>query len=218
MKALDNANISTPNDGLTPIVFPKVKNSSTGGSVEYVPAPNRHWYVLRILYGRTLQMADLLIENGHYAYVAMVWIVEYHDGKKYKRKVPFLNLLFAYLTASEAAEYVKNANDYRFITYYYNHFITDDKGHNPPLTITDYDMSQIIRATFIDSEHVMAVNPKNIKFKSDDEVIVVDGPFKGVKGRVARIARQNRVVILIRGLDMCLITAYIPPYCLRKVD
>lgn len=40
-------------------------------------------------------------------------------------------------------------------------------------------------------------------------VKVIDGEFKGVTGRVARIAGQQRVVVEISGL--CLVaTAYIP--------
>ena len=46
-------------------------------------------------------------------------------------------------------------------------------------------------------------------YKSGDIVKVIDGEFKGVTGRVARIAGQQRVVVEISGL--CLVaTAYIP--------
>ena len=64
----------------------------------------------------------------------------------------------------------------------------------------------------------MEVNVKDCKFVSDDVVRVTFGPFEGVRGRVARIARQNRVVVYIKGLMSGLTTAYIPPYYLEKVD
>ncbi len=219
MNALPNANIPTStNNGLAPVVLPKAKSSQTGVSVEYVPDTTKRWYVLRILYGHTRQAADLLIHDGHYAYVAMVWVVERDkSGKKQKRKVPFLNLLFAYLTAGEAQEYARQGTSSRYITYYYNHFAIGPTGYNPPLTITERDMVQIIRATSLDDEHVMAVDPKTITFASDEEVLVTDGPFEGIRGRVARIARQNRVVILIPGLESGLTTAYIPTAFLQKV-
>ena len=66
-------------------------------------------------------------------------------------------------------------------------------------------------------EHVMEVDMKTCRFVSDDFVRVTDGPFEGVIGRVARVARQNRVVVYIEGLQAGLTTAYIPPYYLEKV-
>ena len=219
MNALDNASIEVPHhDGLTPIVLPRARSSKPGVSVEYVPDPARQWYVLRILYGHARQIADVLIQDGHYAYVALIWKVERKDGRIHKRLVPFLNLLFAYLTAQEAADYVKDSPDSRFITYYYDHFSLNCEGRNPPLTISDHDVRQIVRATAIGDEHVMEVDLKTCRFISDDPVVVIDGPFKGITGRVARIARQHRVVIHIKGLSSGLTTAYIPPYYLRKLD
>ncbi len=55
------------------------------------------------------------------------------------------------------------------------------------------------------------------RFDSDDFVLVTDGPFKGVCGRVACVARQKRVVITIKSLGIGITTAYIPPYCLKKI-
>jgi transcription antitermination factor NusG len=49
-------------------------------------------------------------------------------------------------------------------------------------------------------------------------VRITDGPFKDITGRVARIAGQRRVVITIKGLQSGLTTAYIPSYCLEKVE
>jgi hypothetical protein len=219
MNALDNANIPDfSHNGLIPIVLPKAKSSRTGVSVEYVRQPDKQWYVLRILYGHTRQMADVLIENGHYGYVAMVWKDLYKDGKKHRTLVPFLNLLFAYLTKEQAETYVKESPDSRFITYYYNHFELDERGLNPPLTIREGDIQQIIRTTATSDEHVMEVDLKKCHFVSNDLVTVTEGPFAGVTGRVARIARQNRVVVQIKGLMSGLTTAYIPPYYLKKVE
>ena len=53
---------------------------------------------------------------------------------------------------------------------------------------------------------------------AEDFVRVTEGPFEGVVGRVARVARQNRVVVYIEGLQAGLTTAYIPPYFLEKVN
>jgi transcription antitermination factor NusG len=64
----------------------------------------------------------------------------------------------------------------------------------------------------------MEVDIRKCRFVSDDLVRVTDGPFEGVEGRVARVARQNRVVVYINGMESGLTTAYIPPHYLEKVE
>ena len=70
-------------------------------------------------------------------------------------------------------------------------------------------MTNFIKATSTDNEHVRMVSPEQCHYKSGEIVKVIDGEFNGVIGRVARIAGQQRVVVEITGL--CLVaTAYIP--------
>ena len=219
MNALHNANIQESSSSESSlIVLPKANSSKAGVSVEYVPHPDKHWYVLRILYGRTQQAQDALIGDGHYAYVAMIWKDQVKDGKRHRVLMPFLNLVFAYITPEQADKYVKASPESRFITYYYNHFELDHRGLNPPLTISDHDIQLIIRATAVCDQHVMEVDLKKVHFTSDDLVRVTDGPFKDITGRVARVARQNRVVIHIKGLSTGITTAYIPPCYLEKIE
>ena len=70
-------------------------------------------------------------------------------------------------------------------------------------------MINFIKATSTDSDHVRIVSSDQCHYKSGDMVRVIAGEFKGVIGKVARIAGQQRVVVDITGL--CLVaTAYIP--------
>ena len=221
MNALNNASIKDEIcTGPASYAFPKAKSSQTGESVDYIPTEDRKWYVLRIKYGKAQVVADAIIQDGKYVYLAKVWkdVINKETGKKQRKLVPFMNLLFAYVTAEEAAKYVNDSPESRFTTYYYNHFETYYDGKNPPLTISTRDLEPLVRLTSIQDEHVMEVNVKDCKFVSDDVVRVTFGPFEGVRGRVARIARQNRVVVYIKGLMSGLTTAYIPPYYLEKVD
>ena len=111
-----------------------------------------------------------------------------------------MNILFAYVTKQEAEKYVKDSTISKYATYYYNHFETNEYGYNPPLTVSGRDMAPFVKATALLDEHVMEVDIKTCRFVSDELVRVTDGPFEGVIGRVARIARQKRVVIHIKGL------------------
>ena len=220
MNALDNANIADSDNslGLASSAFPEAKSSQTGVSVRYVPSQDKEWYVLRILYGQTQQVADFMIENNLYPYVAMIWKDKLKDGKRKRMLVPFMNLLFAYVTKEQAEQLVKGCTVSSYITYYYNHFETNEFGKTPPLTIPEDEMVPLVKATALRDEHVMEVDMKKCRFVSDDIVRVTYGPFKGVVGRVARISRQNRVVFYIKGLQAGITTAYIPSYYLEKVE
>lgn len=93
----------------------------------------------------------------------------------------------------------------------------EDNGKHPPLTIPFTSMTNFIKATSTDSEHVRIVSAEQCHYKSGDIVKVIDGEFKGVTGRVARIAGQQRVVVEMSGL--CLVaTAYIPNGFLETVQ
>ncbi len=55
----------------------------------------------------------------------------------------------------------------------------------------------------------------NFPFKQGDYVVVTEGDFKGIHGRVARIAGQQRVVVEL--FDGCLVaTAYVPKEAMEK--
>ena len=218
---MDNASIMDENSkGFASFAFPEAKSSKTGVSVKYAPCEDKTWYVLRIKYGQAQAVADAIIEDGTYVYLAKVWkdIRNKETGKKQRKLFPFMNILFAYVTKQEAEKYVKHSEVSQYTTYYYNHFNTDANGYNPPLTVSSRDMAPFIKATALLDEHVMEVDIKTCRFVSDELVRVTDGPFEGIIGRVARIARQKRVVIHVKGLQSGLTTAYIPPYYLEKVE
>ena len=217
---MDNASIKDVNStGFASFAFPETKSSKTGVSVRYVPSTDKEWYVLRIKYGQTQAVADAIIEDGTYVYLAKVWkdIRNKETGKKQRKLLPFMNLLFAYATEQEAERYVKDSPLSKYATYYYNHFVTDENGYNPPLTVSGREMEPLVRATVLLDEHVMEVDIKTCRFVSNDLVRVTAGPFEGIIGRVARIARQKRVVIHVKGLQSGLTTAYIPSHFLEKI-
>ena len=70
-------------------------------------------------------------------------------------------------------------------------------------------MNNFIRLTSIKNPHIIPITSDNIQFKMGDTVVVKEGEFKGIHGRVARIAGQQRVVVEL--FDGCLVaTAYVP--------
>lgn len=93
----------------------------------------------------------------------------------------------------------------------------EENGKHPPLTIPFTAMINFIKATNTDNEHVRIVSEEQCHYKNGDIVEVTSGEFKGVIGRVARIAGQQRVVVKLSGL--CLVaTAYIPNGFLKRTQ
>jgi len=207
-----------PSIRFTPDAFPEAKSSKTGVSVRYAVTPDKSWFVFRVSYGREDKASDFLIEDGTYTYVAKKYVEKYFRGKK-KRYLKTLipNLLFAYTTEDKADKYVNNTPALSYLTYYYNHFEKNDEQKNPPLTISCEEMASFVQATCNKNKHLMFVDPSQCHFKSGEIVKIIDGPFKGVIGRVARVSGQQRVVITLSNIGL-ISTAYIPKAFLNKID
>jgi len=207
-----------PSIRFTPDAFPEAKSSKTGVSVRYIPSPDKRWYVFRVSYGRQDKASDYLVDDGTYTYIAKKMVEKYVKGKR-KRYLQTLipNLLFAYTTKGKAEEYVNNTPALCFLSYYYNHFKLDNNQKNPPLIVSDKEMNQFITATCNMNKHLLFVQPSQCHFKGGEQVRVIDGPFTGVEGRVARVASQQRVVLSLSGIGL-ISTAYIPTAFLRHID
>lgn len=201
-----------------PDAFPEAKSSKTGVSVRYAPAPDKKWFVFRVSYEREDKASDYLVNDGTYTYIAKKVVEKYVRGKR-KRYLQNLipNLLFAYITEEKAEEYVRNTPTISYLSYYYNHFELDDNQKNPPLTISDEEMNRFILATCSMNKHLLFVQPSQCHFKSGETIRVIDGPFTGVEGRVARVAGQQRVVISLSAIGL-ITTAYIPTAFIRRID
>jgi transcription antitermination factor NusG len=206
-----------PSIRVAPDAIPEAKSSKTGVSVEYVPSPEKKWYVFRASYGREDRASDYLIEDGTYTYIAKRYAWKYVLGKR-KRCIEKLipNLLFAYTTADQAEKYVKRTPTLSFLSYYYNHFEKNDEQKNPPLTITHEEMTNFIRATVSSNEHLLLVEPSRCHYKSGERVRVIDGLFQGVEGKVARVSGQQRVIVTLSGIGL-VSTAYIPTAFIEKL-
>jgi transcription antitermination factor NusG len=210
--------VNPPSTRFAPDAFPEAKSSKAGVSVSYAPAPDKKWFVFRVSYGREDKASDYLVDDGTYTYIAKK-IVEKYVGGKRKRYLQTLipNLLFAYTTAEKAKDYVNNTPAVSYLSYYYNHFEQDNNQKNPPLTISDEEMNRFILATCSMNKHLLFVQPSQCHFKGGEHVRVIDGPFAGVEGRVARVAGQQRVVISLSAIGL-ISTAYIPTAFIRRID
>ena len=200
-----------------PDTIPKVKNTKTGVSVEYVPDAEKSWYVLRATYGREDKAADILIEDGTYAYVAKRYTRKTVNNKQEKVLESLIpSLLFVYTTPQKAEEYVKDTPALTFLSYYYNHSVLNADGKNPPMLVPCHEMENFILATCNHSEHLVAVDESQCRFKGGETVRVIEGSFTGVVGKVVRVGGQQRILVTLQNVGS-IATAYVPKGFLEVV-
>ena len=210
--------IHPPCISLTPDAFPEAKSSKTGVSVRYAPASDKNWFVFRASYGRVDKASDFLVEDGTYVYIAKRYAQRVVQAKRKRFLVPLIpNMLFAYTTFEKAEEYAKHTPALSYLSYYYNHLTRNEEQKNPPLTISSKEMENFILATCNMDEHLMFVNESQCHYKGGEIVRVIDGTFKGVEGRVARVSGQQRVVVSLTNVGL-ISTAYIPTAFLNRIS
>ena len=204
--------VETIDSGLTPSTIPgRCDNAQNGVSVENIPEEKagHEWFVFRASYGREDKAASLLKELHTEPYIARhtAYIKKKSGVKPVIRKL-LPNFVFAYMTKEEARLFTKGStpNDVLLkdkpkddqkriaelsviLSYYYNHFEKDGFGKNPPLTIPYQQMKDFIIATCTEKD-VMPIEER--QFLVGEEVEVVMGEFKGLRGKVIREQRSKR--------------------------
>ena len=194
-------------------------------SVENAPSENKQWFVLRVSYGRIIKAKAFVEAKGLECYVPMRYKEVRKQGKKRIITEPLLpSFLFLHVTAEQVETLIHDnkvvANESRaLLSYYFDHTIhrQDNSNRNPPLTIRDEAMNNFIRLNSIKNPYVIPVTSNNVQFKLGDNVVVIEGEFKGVHGRVARIAGQQRMIVEL--FDECLVaTAYVPKEAMKHYN
>ena len=196
---------------------PSISKNKGGVSVKNVSDASKQWFVLRVSYGRIIKAKAFVEAKGFECYVPMRYKeVKKHDKKRIITEPILPSFLFVHVTAEQVETLIHDnkvvTNESRaLLSYYFDHTIhrQDNSYCNPPLTIQNEAMNNFIRLTSIKNPHVIPITSDNIQFKLGDNVVVTEGKFKGIHGRVARIAGQQRVVVEL--LEECFVaTAYIP--------
>ena len=204
----------------TPSISDDVRN---GVSVENVPDASKQWFVLRVSYGRIIKAKAFVETKGLECYVPLRYKEVRKQGKKRIITEPLLpSFIFVHAEAEQVETLLHDnkvvANESRsLLSYYFDHTIhlQNNPDRNPPLTIRDEAMNNFIRLTSIKNPHIIPVTTEIIQYKLGDIVIVTEGDFKDIHGRVARIAGQQRVIVEL--FDGCLVaTAYVPKEAMRK--
>ena len=215
---------SCPSAGLTSCT-PSISKNKGGVSVENVPDASKQWFVLRVSYGRIVKAKAFVEAKGFECYVPIRYKeVKKHDKKRIITEPLLSSFLFVHAAAEQVDSFLQDKNikapeNKALLSYYYDHtsHCENSPTKNPPLVISDAAMDNFIRLTSIHNPHIIPVTSENIKYKLGDEVMITEGDFKDIHGRVARIAGQQRVVV---ELFECYLvaTAYIPKDAIKIIN
>ena len=201
---------------------PSISKNKGGVSVENAQSENKQWFGLRVSYGRAIKAKAFVEAKGFECYVPIRYKeVKKHDKKRIITEPLLPSFLFVHALAEQVDSLlqdksIKSLENRALLSYYYDHTALCEKSptKNPPLVISDSAMNNFIHLTSIHNPHIIPVTSENIKYKLGDEVVITDGEFKDIRGRVARIAGQQRV--LVELFDGCLVaTAYVPKNAMK---
>lgn len=221
-----------PSEGLPPVTAAGSQRCGTGVSLEYVLHPTHglpqecRWYVLRATYGREREAEDLLKKRGVLVYVPKRKTLKMVKGEKKKVEESLLpNLVFVFTdecTARRLVVFPLKSESRRkdkmpvSLHFMYDHTSLNENGLNDVVVIPHKEMVNFIRFTIGGSESIRAVSPADFRIKKDQQVVITEGDFKGVVGRVARIDRQTCVIVDLYPICF-LASAYIPKAFLREL-
>ena len=194
------------------------EDSDTGVSTNNAPSTTKHWYAMRTTYGREQKAYDFIVSNGGTAFLPLIKQEKVIKGKKTIVDVSRIpNIFFVYGTEDEVKTYAFDNVHLPFLRFYYESHHEGVKIIKEPLIVPDRQIQSLQILCKAEAEDIRFVPDEMIpKFQEGESVVITQGEFKGIEGKVARWHGQQRVAIIIEGL--CVIaTAYIPSAYLNKL-
>ena len=145
------------------------------------------WYALRATYSRELKVQDQMREQGLRTFIPMMW--------KEKKLVPAITgLVFVNATRDQLDSYIRSFGEDRPVNYYW------DRTANRPLTVPDKAMEDFIAVASTMDPDLIYLTEISDKLREGQKVVVKEGPFKGVEGKVVRIRKSRRIMVEIPGM------------------
>lgn len=187
-------------------------NTDIGRSKNISAGVLSSWYALRATYSRELKVRDQLEAMGVRTFVPMTWKKLKVAGKEQKKLVPAISsLCFVYWTKEGIDSYIRSFGDLRPVNYYW------DRTTNRPLTVPEKSMEDFITVASSLDEDLIYLTEISEKLREGQNVEVLQGPFKGVQGKVVRIKKNRRVLVELPGF-LAVTTNYLNPRDLKLVS
>ena len=157
----------------------------------------KHWFAMRATYRREMKAHDELTEAGIEVFIPMRWTKK-KVGQRMKRvETPAVQSLIFVHGSQPFIQQFKLKRPY---LQYMCSFGRD--GSRKPIIVPDQQMEDFIRVSTQTEEEVTYIDPETMQLTPGTRVVVVNGPFEGMKGTFQRVQghRNRQFVIQIEGV------------------
>lgn len=167
------------------------------------------WYALRVSYSRELKIQSKLNAEGVRTFVPMEWKKKEENGKQTKYLAPAVNnLCFAQASKSELEGFISGFGEDSPVHFYW------DRTTRRPVIVPDKAMEDFITVASAIDHDILYIRDITPKLREGASVTVLEGPFKGVRGKIVRIKKSRRVLVELPGF-LAVTTNYVNPQSLR---
>jgi transcription antitermination factor NusG len=176
------------------------------------------WYPMRVTYGRELKAKEFLDELGIECYVPMSMQTKVVDDKEVRLLLPAVdNLIFVHSNMSELNELKQHHELLASLRYMINKTLVGNIVRNEILTVPDHQMDTFIKLTKQTDIDVSYLHYEDYIAKPGRRVVITEGPFAGVEGKIKRIQNNKRVVVELNGV-LAIALTYIPTKMVKYVQ
>lgn len=221
------ANSQDQGRGFTSKTSPTPQEHRNGQSVENIlNARKRQWFAIRATRNRAQSVYDSIIALANTnitPYLPTRVVREYDNDNlnnprfKFTEKPLHTGLLFVLATLKEYKALLDTQPTIPGLTPYYDHFKTNELGRNDYLVIPDRQMESFKIIVESGEDDILTDQDKVPTYLNGDLVRVIDGPFKGVEGRVLNWKHQKRVFLKLDGIG-CFGTAFVPERLIERIS
>jgi hypothetical protein len=204
--------------GVTTSIVPTPTTPSATKGTNIKDEAETHWFALRTTYGREKKAYDYMTEQGCEAFLPTIEVTKQIDGhiqKVTESRIP--NMFFAKGTQEYIESFVYDNVHLPYLRFYYRYFTRNNTKQKEPMIVPQREMEALSIICQSNEDDILLLQENVDKFTKGDMVRVVEGPFKGVEGIVARYKGQQRVGIVINGL-LTATTTYIPSGFLKPIE
>ena len=178
------------------------ETTSAGVLLQCQESTQQRWYVLRATYARELKVQGQMREQGLRTFIPMMvkkssspTSCTSSPTRSGISLVPAISgLVFVHATREQLDRYIRSFGDDRPVNYYW------DRTANRPLTVPDKAMEDFISIASTMDPDLIYITEISDKLREGQKVIVKEGPFKGVEGKVVRIRQSRRIMVEIPGM------------------
>ncbi|MBR6129344.1 MAG: UpxY family transcription antiterminator [Bacteroidaceae bacterium] len=153
-----------------------------------------NWFAMRVTYRREMKVKAEMDALGVPAFVPMRRIIQKGRRLKNSMEPAIHNLIFIHSTEEKVQALKKSRPELQYM-------MRQMDGKMEKIIVPEHQMEDFMKVCTESPDFVEIVPANEIKLKPGEEVMIVGGPLKGVRGHFQRIEghRSRRFIVTIPG-------------------